>query len=235
MEARAGGAFLPGFARQPLRASALDRQQSSFDSLPSSMHLSPSSPPTRALSGELFTPPGSVIKGLADFHITSPQPSIPTFDLTSPEGTQQLPATASQVDTQPAEQQQQPPQVATQPAEQQQVPPQVATQPAQQQQVNSPIATQPAEQQQVPPQVALQPAQQQQQPPQVATQPAEQQQQQQPPPVATQAQQQQTTAAPETPDELAELAKQKAEPLHAPTPKSTDTKTMYQDGSYWRT
>ena len=74
VEARAAGAFIPGFGSLPLRPSALRRQTSSFDSMPSSLQMSPAaSPADRAGSQDLFTPPHSVIKKLHDLHMTSPR------------------------------------------------------------------------------------------------------------------------------------------------------------------
>ena len=88
-EARSAGAFVPGFGLQPLRPEALARHGSSFDSLPSSVHLSPpASPLERGSSDMLFTPPPSVLKSLADFHVTTPPPGgeKPVVDLCSPPG-----------------------------------------------------------------------------------------------------------------------------------------------------
>ena len=88
-EARSAGAFVPGFGLQPLRPETLARHGSSFDSLPSSVHLSPpASPLERGGSDMLFTPPPSVLKSLADFHVTSPPAGGErhVVDLCSPPG-----------------------------------------------------------------------------------------------------------------------------------------------------
>lgn len=102
VEARAAGAYMPGFAREPLRESVLRHQSASFDSKASSLNMEPpASPIERSNSQQLFTPPPSVVKNLADFHISSPnQPSPPTVDLRTPESSESPAAHATLPDTQ---------------------------------------------------------------------------------------------------------------------------------------
>ena len=100
-EARAAGAFLPGFAihPQPLRSSLLPQgTSSSLQSMPSTAQFSvpeTPSPFNRALSAEQLSPPASVQNSLQNFHITTPeaergmQPSpVRVLDLTSPAKTE---------------------------------------------------------------------------------------------------------------------------------------------------
>ena len=83
VEARAAGAFMPGFGAQSLRPGVLNRGTSSFQSMPTSMHMSPpASPMVGSPSQAAFTPPNSVIKGLHECHLTTPtQTARPTIDL----------------------------------------------------------------------------------------------------------------------------------------------------------
>ena len=89
VEARAAGAFMPGFASQPLTTSRLQHQASSFDTIPSSLALSPPATPVleRGLSQPQFSPPASVVKALENFHLSTPK-AVATerpVDLRTPE------------------------------------------------------------------------------------------------------------------------------------------------------